>query len=85
MRGMVNSAIEILRDTRAPIREFGELLHQSWVYKRELAATVSNTQIDNIYEAGALRRDCGKLLGAGGGGFMIFVVEPDRREACART
>jgi D-glycero-alpha-D-manno-heptose-7-phosphate kinase len=82
MRGMVNSAIEILRDTRAPIRELGELLHQSWIYKRELAATVSNTQIDDIYEAGRSAGAIGgKLLGAGGGGFMIFIVEPDRREA----
>jgi D-glycero-alpha-D-manno-heptose-7-phosphate kinase len=82
LRGMVDSAIDILRDTRAPIREFGELLHQSWVYKRELADSVSNTQIDDLYaaarSAGAIG---GKLLGAGGGGFMIFVVEPEKQDA----
>jgi D-glycero-alpha-D-manno-heptose-7-phosphate kinase len=82
MAGMVNSAIDILRDVRAPIRELGELLHQSWVLKRELANSVSNARIDEIYEAGcAAGATGGKLLGAGGGGFMVFVVEPERREA----
>jgi D-glycero-alpha-D-manno-heptose-7-phosphate kinase len=82
MRGMVNSAIDILRDTRAPIGELGELLHQSWMFKRELADSVSNSQIDEIYEAGrAAGAIGGKLLGAGGGGFMVFIVEPERREA----
>ena len=82
MRGMVDSAIDILRDTRAPIGELGELLHQSWMLKRELADSVSNSQIDEIYEAGrAAGAIGGKLLGAGGGGFMVFIVEPERREA----
>lgn len=82
MRGMVNSAIDILRDVRTPIRELGDLLHQSWMHKRELASTVSNSQIDEIYEAGrAAGAIGGKLLGAGGGGFMVFVVEPNQREA----
>lgn len=82
LRGMVDSAIDILRDTSTPILEFGELLHQSWMYKRELADSVSNTQIDDIYaaarSAGAIG---GKLLGAGGGGFMVFVVEPEKQDA----
>ncbi len=82
LRGMVSTAIDILRDTGASIREFGELLHQSWVYKRELADSVSNPKIDELYEAarsaGAVG---GKLLGAGGGGFMIFVVESENQGA----
>jgi D-glycero-alpha-D-manno-heptose-7-phosphate kinase len=82
MHGMVKSAIDILRDVRTPMQELGELLHQSWMLKRELSDTVSNTQIDDIYEAGrAAGAIGGKLLGAGGGGFMVFVVEPERREA----
>ena len=49
--------------------------------KRELAETVSNSRIDEIYEAGrAAGAVGGKLLGAGGGGFMVFLVEPDKRE-----
>jgi D-glycero-alpha-D-manno-heptose-7-phosphate kinase len=81
IRQMVDSAIDILLNPKAPIREIGKLLHDSWRLKRELADNVSNSEIDEIYEAG---RDAGaiggKLLGAGGGGFMIFFVEPDKRE-----
>jgi D-glycero-alpha-D-manno-heptose-7-phosphate kinase len=81
MHAMVNSAIEILGNERVPIRELGKLLHESWQLKRELADSVSNTTIDAIYDAarsaGAIG---GKLLGAGGGGFMAFLVEPDKRE-----
>ena len=77
LRGMVDTAVEILIDEKIPLRELGALLHESWQLKRELADSVSNRQIDEIYElardAGALG---GKLLGAGGGGFMVFYVEP---------
>jgi D-glycero-alpha-D-manno-heptose-7-phosphate kinase len=81
IRRMVESAVEILQDKKAPLRELGELLHESWRLKRELADTVSNPQIDEIYdaarEAGAVG---GKLLGAGGGGFMVFFVEEAARD-----
>ena len=81
IRSMVDCAIDVLLDKNAPLRELGELLHESWRLKRELADTVSNNQIDEIYDAG---RDAGaiggKLLGAGGGGFMVFLVEPEKRE-----
>lgn len=56
----------------------GELLHESWMMKKSLASGISNSFIDETYEkamnAGALG---GKLLGAGGAGFMIFYVKPD--------
>jgi D-glycero-alpha-D-manno-heptose-7-phosphate kinase len=81
MRRMVDSAGEILQDEKAPLSELGELLHESWRLKRELADSVSNSQIDDIYnaarEAGAVG---GKLLGAGGGGFMVFFVEEAARD-----
>jgi D-glycero-alpha-D-manno-heptose-7-phosphate kinase len=78
---MVDSAVDVLLDKKAPLRELGELLHDSWRLKRELAAKVSNEQIDEIYEAGrAAGAIGGKLLGAGGGGFMVFLVEPEKRE-----
>jgi D-glycero-alpha-D-manno-heptose-7-phosphate kinase len=80
IRGMVDSAADILLDPKAPLRELGELMHQSWQIKRELAASVTNSQIDEIYDAG---RDAGavggKLLGAGGGGFMVLLVDPEKR------
>lgn len=82
MRAMVDHAVDILRDERAPIRELGKLLDESWRLKRELADSVSTGEIDAIYEAGrAAGAVGGKLLGAGGGGFILFIVEPDQREA----
>jgi D-glycero-alpha-D-manno-heptose-7-phosphate kinase len=82
MRSMVDSAVDILLDPRTPLRELGELLHESWRLKRELADNVSNHQIDEIYEAGrAAGAIGGKLLGAGGGGFLLFMVEPEKRDA----
>ena len=58
----------------------GELLHENWMLKKSLAAGISNPLIDETYEkamsAGALG---GKLLGAGGAGFMIFYVKPEKQ------
>jgi D-glycero-alpha-D-manno-heptose-7-phosphate kinase len=63
------------------LSHFGLLLHETWVQKRMLDPSVSNPRIDFLYklgiEAGALG---GKLLGAGGGGFMLFYVPPDRQQ-----
>jgi D-glycero-alpha-D-manno-heptose-7-phosphate kinase len=82
MRSTVDSAVDILLDRNSPLRELGELLHESWLLKRELAESVSNSKLDEIYEAG---REAGafggKLLGAGGGGFMVFLVDPQKRES----
>lgn len=80
MRGLVDSAADVLLDPKTPLSELGELMHQSWQLKRELAETVSNARIDEIYsaarDAGAIG---GKLLGAGGGGFMVLFVDPEKR------
>jgi D-glycero-alpha-D-manno-heptose-7-phosphate kinase len=65
---------------RGDIGAFADALHQGWVAKRNMAEQVSNPALDATYEraraAGAL---AGKVSGAGGGGFMIFVAEPERR------
>jgi D-glycero-alpha-D-manno-heptose-7-phosphate kinase len=62
------------------LEEFGGLLHQGWLYKKELAGGISNSTIDDLYQsalhAGALG---GKLLGAGGGGFLLLVCPPEKR------
>ena len=81
MRSMVDSAIEILINPKTPLRELGELLDTGWRLKRELADSVTNPQIDEIYQAGREAGAIGgKLLGAGGGGFMVFLVDPQKRD-----
>jgi D-glycero-alpha-D-manno-heptose-7-phosphate kinase len=80
MRDMVEVAVDMLHAGR--LAEFGQLLHESWALKRRLTDGTSTTTIDRIYDdarrAGALG---GKLLGAGGTGFMVFVVPPERQAA----
>ena len=82
MRAMVNAAAAILADPKRDLVELGRMLHESWQIKRRLAATVSTPEVDAIYDAA---RDAGavggKLLGAGGGGFLVFFVEPEKRAA----
>jgi len=81
MREMVDEAETILLNEGRPLEDFGRLLHESWKIKRSLTHRISNSSIDEIYEAG-LRAGAtgGKLLGAGGGGFMLFFVHPERRD-----
>jgi D-glycero-alpha-D-manno-heptose-7-phosphate kinase len=67
---------------RGELSEFGRALHAGWQLKRGLTSSVSNGHIDDVYSAamsaGALG---GKLLGAGGGGFLLFFVQPRFRKA----
>ena len=80
MRATVDEAIEILNGD-GKLDEFGHLLHEAWQIKKSLTQRISNTSLDTIYDrgrkAGALG---GKILGAGGGGFMLFFVLPENRE-----
>ncbi len=75
---MVDHAVHILNGSDSDITEFGKLLHDNWMIKRSLTDKITTSQIDKIYktaiEAGAIG---GKLLGAGGGGFILFFVEPE--------
>jgi D-glycero-alpha-D-manno-heptose-7-phosphate kinase len=79
---MVNEAEAIITSPNRSLDEFGRLLHESWKVKRTLTQNITNTSINDIYEAGLSAGALGgKLLGAGGGGFMLFFVPPERREA----
>lgn len=81
MLQMVDEAEEILLNPNRSLDEFGRLLHEGWKVKRSLTQKISNSNIDEIYEAGlAAGALGGKLLGAGGGGFMLLYVPPERRE-----
>jgi D-glycero-alpha-D-manno-heptose-7-phosphate kinase len=78
----VEEGLSILQDDRRSLDELGRLLHEGWRIKRELADGVSTPAIDEIYSAGrAAGALGGKLLGAGGGGFMLFYVPPEKRAA----
>lgn len=81
MREMVNEAIAILQSANAPIEELGKLLHESWLCKRSLSDKVSTGDIDYLYEeavkAGAIG---GKIMGAGGGGFLMLFVKPELQD-----
>ena len=77
--GMVGDAISILGSSQE-IAGFGELLHEAWLAKRTMGAAVSNKDVDDIYiEARSAGAIGGKLLGAGGGGFMLLFAPPAKR------
>lgn len=80
MHEMVYESIEILNGSISGLTEFGRLLHEHWMLKRSLTDRISSPEIDAIYNtainAGAIG---GKVLGAGGGGCILFFVEPQNR------
>jgi D-glycero-alpha-D-manno-heptose-7-phosphate kinase len=79
---MVNEAEAIVSSPSRSIDEFGKLLHENWRVKRTLTQNITNTNINDIYAAGLSAGALGgKLLGAGGGGFMLFFVPPEKRKA----
>lgn len=81
MKRLVNEAEKILIDTSVDLNDFGRILDYTWKLKRGLAKSITTDSIDDIYQkainAGALG---GKLLGAGGGGFLLFYVEPEKQK-----
>ena len=82
MHAMVDEAIALLRDPAKSIEGFGRLLDESWQQKRRLSEKVSTPGIDDLY-ARACKRGAsgGKLLGAGGGGFLLLFAEPGAQAA----
>lgn len=80
MLKLVDEAEAIMTNPNRPIADFGRLLHESWKIKRTVTQKISTPAIDEIYEAGISSGALGgKLLGAGGGGFMLFFVPPECR------
>ncbi len=82
---MVPEAVNILQ-SRGDLDDFGRLLHESWLIKRSLTDKITNDTIDEIYlkarKAGALG---GKILGAGGGGFMLFYVPMPKQRSVLKA
>lgn len=81
MAEMVDEAVDILNGNDQDIMDFGRLLHENWMIKRKLTSKITTNAIDKIYndaiKSGALG---GKLLGAGGGGFILLFVEPEKQQ-----
>jgi D-glycero-alpha-D-manno-heptose-7-phosphate kinase len=79
MMEMVDEGVRVLTEGK-DILEFGRLLDEAWKLKRSLTDKISTPEIDEIYEtarkAGAIG---GKLLGAGGGGFILLFVKPEEQ------
>ena len=86
MLALVDDAEKVLTDKESDLDDFGRLLDHTWRLKRQTGAAVTTDSIDGLYakgiEAGALG---GKLLGAGGGGFLVFYVQPDKQEAVLKA
>ncbi|MGN1375298.1 MAG: kinase [Prevotella sp.] len=85
IKGLVDEAESILTNNNISLNEFGKLLDLTWKLKRETGSKVSTNSIDELYargiKAGALG---GKLLGAGGGGFLLFYVDKDKRQSVSK-
>lgn len=86
MLGLVDDAEKILVDENEDLDDFGRLLDKTWRLKRQTGGAITTDSIDGLYErgikAGALG---GKLLGAGGGGFLVFYVQPDKKAEVINT
>ena len=78
IKEMVDEGMSILQNPSTPIMDLGKLMHESWKLKRSLSKKVSTPQIDKIYETGIKAGAIGgKILGAGGGGFILFFAKPE--------
>ncbi len=82
MYALVDEAEQILEDKHSDLDDFGRLLDKTWRLKRQTGGAITTNSIDSLYEngmrAGALG---GKLLGAGGGGFLVFYVQKEKQTA----
>ncbi len=82
MLSLVDDAERVLTDKHSDLDEFGRLLDHTWRLKRQTGGAITTDGIDALYEqgikAGAIG---GKLLGAGGGGFLVFYVRPEQQDS----
>lgn len=82
MLQLVAEAEKVLTNQHSDLDEFGRLLHYTWKLKRQTGKAVSTESIDDLYEKGLKSGALGgKILGAGGGGFLLFYVQQEKQDA----
>lgn len=86
MISLTKEAEKILTKKNNAIDDFGKLLNETWMLKKRLSNKISNSQIDDIYEKARAKGALGgKLLGAGGGGFILFYVDDKYKHAVKKA
>jgi D-glycero-alpha-D-manno-heptose-7-phosphate kinase len=86
MRDHAFALQELCSGNSFSIEKFGAILNQSWQLKRGLSSKITNNEIDRWYDAAmAAGADGGKLCGAGGGGFLLFIARPEKHDAVRRA
>lgn len=81
MSSITADGLDLLRSSDFSVANFGQLLDRQWKAKRQISGSITNRELDEIYEKGIEAGAYGgKLLGAGGGGFMLFVANPELHE-----
>lgn len=85
IRSMVDEAQSIIQNAPDLVKDLGTLLNESWRLKRSLHPDVTTMEVDSLIAGGLAGGASGaKLLGAGGGGFVLFLCDPEKRESLAR-
>jgi len=86
MMKLVDEAQAALMDKSNGLSDFGRLLHEQWMLKRDMSSKITTPVIDEMYAAGRKAGALGgKLLGAGGGGFLLLYVDPERQPAVRKA
>ena len=78
---LVDDAERVLTDKNTDLDDFGRMLDHTWKLKRQTGSAVSTNSIDELYAKAWLPAHWWKLLGAGGGGFLVFYVQPEYQDA----
>ena len=86
MKELTDEAYRILTSEKGDFIDFGKLLNETWQLKKKLSSKITTKDIDDIYET-AIKNGAvgGKLCGAGGGGVIVFYVEPENQERLKRA
>ena len=86
MLRLVDEAQKVLQSENSNLDDFGYLLNETWNLKRQTGSAISTNSIDELYEKGIKAGAFGgKLLGAGGGGFLVFFVNTEKQDAVKRA